>query len=77
MLSGAHGSIEPFPIVLELLGAGIIIGSVVLATFLIIMNVPEMGAGVSSTRTTGPVGTRSTPEPTLSVRRKGEIQTGC
>lgn len=32
MLSGVHGFIQPFAVVLELLGAGIIVGSVVLAT---------------------------------------------
>lgn len=32
MLSGVHAFIQPFAVVLELLGAGIIVGSVVLAT---------------------------------------------
>lgn len=34
MLSGVHGIIEPFAVLLELFGAGIIVGSVVLATLL-------------------------------------------
>lgn len=36
MLSGAHALIEPFAILLEMAGAGIIIGGVGLATFMFV-----------------------------------------
>lgn len=38
MLNGAHAFIQPFALVLELLGAGIIVGAVALATLLFVIN---------------------------------------